>query len=92
MPPFHVSMCLPGTCMIIHEPAYCRFDAGAKPDFLVETRGIREGDWKVSLLSSLAVAMLARQLMNRVWLWQQGIMRPLAEDCLHARFCASSAY
>eukprot|EP00891_Asterochloris_glomerata_P006845 jgi/Astpho2/6845/Aster-06519 len=30
--------------------AQARFDAGAKPDFLVETRGIREGDWKVAPL------------------------------------------
>lgn len=90
--PLHAGLCLPVTCMIIHEPAHCRFDAGAKPDFLVETRGIREGDWKVSLSSSLAVAMLARKLMNCCWLLQQGIMRLHAKGCVQTGFLASSVY
>ena len=58
MPPFHESV---PRQHLMSLPT-CRFDAGAKPDFLAETRGIREGDWKVSLLSSMAIARLDRQL------------------------------
>ena len=29
----------------------CRFDAGEKPDFLSETKNVREGSWKVTAIN-----------------------------------------
>lgn len=43
---YTVSNCLFSQCF--HETSLlCRFDAGEKPDFLKETKSVREGNWKV---------------------------------------------
>ena len=34
--------------LALREERQTRFDAGAKPDFLAETKAIRDGDWKVA--------------------------------------------
>jgi malate synthase len=34
--------------LALREERQTRFDAGAKPDFLPETQGVRDGDWKVA--------------------------------------------
>ena len=37
------------------EVVQARYDAGAKPDFLPETRHVRESDWQVKLLWTASV-------------------------------------
>lgn len=37
----------PSTFALEHLLVACRFDAGEKPDFLPETKQIRNGNWKV---------------------------------------------
>ena len=63
----------------------CRFDAGEKPDFLPETKNVREGSWKVHTVSCFDQDAAFTMLLSRPL--ASSSRRTLGHVAFHQKAC-----